>query len=154
MRLTLGSSLVWSLAVATVVMMADRGGLVRERPSPPPPVVVAAPPPPAPSAPVVVAVVAPPPVNAMPNETPDVMPAGEARDEVFYFCTTCHGSAVITRTGATRERWDFLLTWMTDVHGMAPLTGADRERVLSYLAEALPPRRRAPVNPFLRQGSN
>ncbi len=143
-------SIVLSLGLLTVVMAADRMGMVRERPAPPPPprpVAIA----PAPAALVVAAA---PVVNAHPTETPDVLPDGPFRDETFYFCTTCHGSAVITRTGATRERWDFLLTWMTDVHGMAPVEGADRDSMLTYLATSFPPRRRAPVNPFLQQGSN
>jgi hypothetical protein len=144
-------SIILSLGLLTVVMAADRMGLVRERPAPPPPRAPVAAPAAAP-APVVVAAV--PDLNAHPNETPDVLPDGPFRDETFYYCTTCHGSAVISRTGATRERWDFLLTWMTDVHGMAPLAGADRDNMLTYLATSFPPRRRAPANPFLQQGSN
>ncbi|MDX2102659.1 MAG: hypothetical protein SF002_08970 [Alphaproteobacteria bacterium] len=159
MGLSLSRSLVVSLGVAIAVMAADRAGLVRERPAPPRPSVVAAPPAPAPTPIVAAAAVAPaaplaPQVNAHPEETPDVLPAGYGRDETFYFCTSCHGSAVITRTGATRERWDTLLTWMTDVHGMAPLAGAERELILAYLATSFPPRRRGPANPFLTQPSN
>ncbi|TAD89302.1 MAG: hypothetical protein EAZ99_10115 [Alphaproteobacteria bacterium] len=158
MGLSLSRSLVISLGVAIVVMAADRAGLVRERPAQPRPAVAAAPAA-VTAAPATVVAAAPaaapaPQVNAHPEETPDVLPEGHGRDETFYFCTSCHGSAVITRTGATRERWDYLLTWMTEVHGMAPLAGSEREMILAYLSTSFPPRRRGPTNPFLTQSSN
>ena len=43
-------------------------------------------------------------------EEPTVFPAGEHRDEVFYFCTACHSSRLVRNQAMTRERWDMTLT--------------------------------------------
>ena len=51
-------------------------------------------------------------------EEPTVFPAGEHRDEVFYFCTACHSSRLVRNQAMTRERWDVTLTWMTERHNM------------------------------------
>ena len=56
-------------------------------------------------------------------ETEDVLPAGEGRAETFGYCVACHSSAIIRRSGFSRERWDGLMDWMTEKHGMAPLEG-------------------------------
>jgi hypothetical protein len=72
-------------------------------------------------------------------EEPAVFPAGEHRDEVFYFCTACHSSRLVRNQAMTRERWDVTLTWMTERHNMPPLEGDDRERFLDYLTQAFGP---------------
>ena len=86
------------------------------------------------------------------EETEEVLPAGEGRAETFGYCVACHSTAIIRRSGFGRERWDGLMDWMTETHGMAPLEGELRARIVDYLATAFPPRgapRRA-ENPFLR----
>lgn len=70
-------------------------------------------------------------------EEPSVLPDGPHRDEVFYVCTACHSSRLVKNQGMSRERWDETLHWMTERHGMAPLEGEERQRVLDYLATAL-----------------
>jgi hypothetical protein len=91
---------------------------------------------------------------SQPAETPEVLPAGEAREEVFYRCTACHNTAVIRRSRLSRQQWDELMDWMTDKHGMVPLEGEERRQIVDYLAAAFPPaadgRRRA-ANPFLTE---
>ena len=84
-------------------------------------------------------------------DVPENLPEGPNREEVFWFCTACHSSELVRRQGLSRESWDELLTWMTERQGMAPLEGAEREKYLDYLAEALPPRRRGFSNPFLNR---
>ncbi len=85
-------------------------------------------------------------------ETEDVLPAGPGREAVFPLCTACHASAVIRRSGLTRERWDELMDWMTERHGMPALEGEQRTVIVDYLAEHFPPRRTVPAgrgrNPF------
>jgi hypothetical protein len=85
------------------------------------------------------------------EETPEVLPPGPGREETFYGCTACHGTAIIRQQGMTRERWDETLRVMTDKHGMAAYEGELRDTILDYLATQFPPRRRAPANPFLAQ---
>lgn len=86
-------------------------------------------------------------------ETEEALPAGAGRQEVFVLCTACHASAVIRRSGLTRERWDELMDWMTERHGMPPLEGELRTTIVGYLAEHFPPRRTTPGgrgrSPFL-----
>jgi hypothetical protein len=85
-------------------------------------------------------------------ETPEVLPEGAGREDTFYRCTACHGTAVIRRSRLSRERWDELMDWMTERHGMPPLEGEERRLIVDYLAGAFPPqeqRRRGSANPFL-----
>ena len=87
---------------------------------------------------------------AQTEETPESLPEGPGREETFYGCVACHGTAIIRQQGMTRERWDETLRVMTTKHGMADYDGEMRELILDYLATNFPPRRRAPVNPFLQ----
>ena len=85
-----------------------------------------------------------------PAETEEALPAGHGRETVFGRCTACHATAIIRRSALSRDRWDELMDWMTEKHGMAPLEGTDRALVVDYLAEHFPPRRgRRNANPFL-----
>lgn len=93
------------------------------------------------------------PVISAEEETPEVLAPGEGREETFYYCTACHNTALIRRSGFTRQQWDELMDWMSDRHGMNPLEGELRETIVNYLAEAYPPRRQRPpafANPFAR----
>ena len=88
-------------------------------------------------------------VGAQTEETPESLPEGPGREETFYGCVACHGTAIIRQQGMTRERWDETLRVMTSKHGMSEYDGELRELILDYLAKNFPPRRRAPTNPFL-----
>ncbi|MDW8445301.1 MAG: hypothetical protein RML45_14340 [Acetobacteraceae bacterium] len=91
------------------------------------------------------------PSTSAEEETPEVLAPGEGREETFYYCIACHNTALIRRSGFTRQQWDELMDWMTERHGMNPLEGELRETIVNYLAQAYPPRRqRGPafVNPF------
>jgi hypothetical protein len=86
------------------------------------------------------------------EETPEALPEGPGREETFYTCMACHGTAVIRRSRLTREGWDELMDWMTEKHGMPRLEGEDRRVVVDYLARVFPPdttQRRRGANPFL-----
>ena len=79
-----------------------------------------------------------------------MFPAGEYRDEVFYFCTACHSSRLVRNQTMTRGQWDTTLTWMTERHNMPPLEGDDRQRFLDYLTQAFGPSAGTPPRaPFL-----
>ena len=94
------------------------------------------------------------PGGARAQETPEALPEGPGRDEAFYACTACHGTAVIGRSRLTREGWDELMDWMTEKQGMAPLEGEERRVIVDYLARAFPPgarQQRRGGNPFLTQ---
>lgn len=84
-------------------------------------------------------------------EEPTVFPDGENRDEVFYICTTCHGSALVRAQGHSRERWSGVLDFMVERHGMPEPSKEDRDMMLDYLAKAFPPKGRGYSNPFLKQ---
>ena len=126
------------LAAVVVLIIADlNGALRRERPIP-----VAVP-----SKPAQVAEVKP---TFRPNdESPEDLPPGPGREETFYFCTACHGTAVIKAQGMRREQWDESLTWMQAKHNMPKPDAATREVLLGYLGTALPPKvQRGWVSPF------
>lgn len=86
------------------------------------------------------------------TETPEALPEGHGREDTFYRCTACHSTAVIRRSRLSRDRWDELMDWMTERHGMPPLEGDERRVIVDYLAGVFPPqpeRRRGAANPFL-----
>ncbi len=86
-----------------------------------------------------------------PTEDPSVLPPGDGQEDVFYACTACHSTAIIRRSRFSRERWDELMTWMTEVHGMNPLEGEERTLIVGYLAQHFGPAQ-TPArgrNPFL-----
>ncbi len=92
------------------------------------------------------------PAVARAEETPDALPEAPGREEAFYACTACHGTAVIRRSRLSREGWDELMDWMTEKQGMAPLEGEERRVIVDYLARAFPPgtqQQRRGGNPFL-----
>jgi hypothetical protein len=77
------------------------------------------------------------------------LPEGPGREATFYACTGCHDTALLRRSHLSRERWEELLDWMTERHGMPPLEGAERVGIVNYLAEHFRPQRRGGANPFL-----
>jgi hypothetical protein len=85
------------------------------------------------------------------DETPDDLPPGPGREATFYFCTACHGTAIIKAQGMRRDQWDESLTWMETRHNMPRPEPAAREAMLDYLAHALPSKQqpRGWVNPFV-----
>lgn len=85
------------------------------------------------------------------QEEETVLAEGEGRSEVFGYCTACHNTALIRRSAFTRERWDELMDWMAEKHGMNPLEGEFRQTIVDYLAKYYGPRTRGPRggNPFL-----
>jgi cytochrome c5 len=85
------------------------------------------------------------------QEEETVLAEGEGRSEVFGYCTACHNTALIRRSAFTRERWDELMDWMAEKHGMNPLEGEFRDAIVDYLARHYGPRARSPRggNPFL-----
>jgi len=85
------------------------------------------------------------------QEEETVLAEGEGRSEVFGYCTACHNTALIRRSVFTRERWDELMDWMAEKHGMNPLEGEFRDTIVDYLARHYGPLTRGPRggNPFL-----
>lgn len=85
------------------------------------------------------------------QEEETVLAEGEGRSEVFGYCTACHNTALIRRSAFTRDRWDELMDWMAEKHGMNPLEGEFRDTIVDYLARHYGPRARGPRggNPFL-----
>jgi len=84
-------------------------------------------------------------------EEETVLAEGEGRSETFAYCTACHNTALIRRSAFTRDRWDDLMDWMVEKHGMNPIDGEFRTTIVDYLAQHYGPRARGPRggNPFL-----
>ncbi len=85
------------------------------------------------------------------TEEETVLTEGEGRSETFAYCTVCHNTALIRRSAFTRDRWDELMDWMVEKHGMNPIEGEFRQTIVDYLATHYGPRRSGPRggNPFL-----
>jgi hypothetical protein len=84
-------------------------------------------------------------------EEETVLAEGEGRSETFAYCTACHNTALIRRSAFSRDRWDELMDWMAEKHGMNPIDGEFRTTIVDYLAQHYGPRQRGPRggNPFL-----
>jgi len=75
-----------------------------------------------------------------PQEEPEHYPDGPNREDTFYFCTPCHGFKIVAAQGMSRARWNETLDLMVTRHKMPDVQGADREKMLDYLASAFPER--------------
>lgn len=80
----------------------------------------------------------PPPAFEPQVESPEVLPEGNGREETFYSCTACHGTALIRRQQLSREGWNAIIADMVANRGMAEPDEADRRLILDYLAAAFP----------------
>lgn len=87
------------------------------------------------------------------DETPEMYPDAPNREDTFYFCIACHSFKIVAQQGLSRERWDEVLSWMTERHKMPDVQGEDREKILDYLSTAFPERQqqRGWKNPFAPQ---
>lgn len=74
------------------------------------------------------------------EETPEVLPVGNGREETFYACIACHGTPIISRQALSRDGWDDMLRLMVTRHGMPELPTDERTLILDYLAAAFPVR--------------
>jgi hypothetical protein len=84
------------------------------------------------------------------EEQPEDYPNGPNREDTFYFCTACHSFKIVAAQGMSRARWNETLDIMVTRHKMPDVQGADREKMLDYLAGAFPERRQPGgwKNPF------
>ncbi len=141
MRLNLATVAVAFLAATVIGLEVQKA----RRPPPPPPPQAAMRAAPVPAA-------APAQIARATDETPDDLPDGKGRDETFYLCTACHGTAIIRQQGMPRERWDESFDWMIEKHRMPDPGAADRALIVDYLASSFPPRQqRGRANPFLNR---
>ena len=65
-------------------------------------------------------------------------PKGETAEEVGYFCMACHSLAIIAQQGLDRKRWDDVMQWMVEDHGMPELDDETHRRFVDFLAESFP----------------
>ena len=76
--------------------------------------------------------------TALPDGTPlnpdfGNLPDTEGVQIVYQQCTWCHSATVFRSQHVTRERWDYLLSWMVTDQGMPEPTPEDRMVMLEYL---------------------
>ncbi|GER06421.1 hypothetical protein GCM10007972_01330 [Iodidimonas muriae] len=67
------------------------------------------------------------------------MVAGEGRETSYYLCSGCHSTKLVTQQRLSRDRWAYLLDWMTKEQGMAELDAESRTIILDYLSTAYGP---------------
>ena len=61
------------------------------------------------------------------------LPRSDGIDLVAGYCGACHSLSIVMQQRQTAEGWTYLLDWMEEKQGMAPLPGDDRAAILSYL---------------------
>lgn len=81
----------------------------------------------------------------------DGLPPGDGREETHAICAACHSLSIVRQQGLDADRWDDLMTWMTEKQGMPALPAAERKRIVAYLAKNFGPDRggRARTNPMM-----
>lgn len=81
------------------------------------------------------------------------LPSGNGREDVAALCAACHSMAIVRQQGLDRDRWDELMSWMTNTQGMPALLGEQRKLVVDYLAKNYGPQARQPrsnpMNPMM-----
>ena len=61
------------------------------------------------------------------------LPRSDDVDLVAAYCGACHSLAIVMQQRQSAEGWNYLLNWMTEKQGMAPLLAEDRAAILAYL---------------------
>ena len=62
------------------------------------------------------------------------LPRTEGFENVSLFCGSCHSLAIVMQQRQTPDGWRYLLNWMVDKQGMAPLHNEDRALIHAYLS--------------------
>lgn len=70
------------------------------------------------------------------------LPQGKGREDVAAICSACHSLSIVRQQGLDADRWDDLMTWMTEKQGMPELEVDQRKNVVSYLAKNFGPQSR------------
>ncbi|MEL6869579.1 MAG: hypothetical protein AAFO81_07240 [Pseudomonadota bacterium] len=63
----------------------------------------------------------------------DDWPAGPNRELTGAFCGACHSLSLVQQQAMDRQRWDSLLTWMSEKQNMPVVDDALRALMLDYL---------------------
>ena len=61
------------------------------------------------------------------------LPRAEGVDEVAAYCAACHSLQIVMQQRQTEEGWNYLLLWMVEKQGMAPMPEDTRATILNYL---------------------
>jgi len=67
------------------------------------------------------------------------LPRSAGYEDVYYACSGCHSLRLVMQQRSTPERWDYLLDWMVESQGMAPLPPEERDLVHAYLSSQFGP---------------
>ena len=62
------------------------------------------------------------------------LPRTDGAESVSLFCGSCHSLAIVMQQRQTPEGWRYLLDWMVDKQGMAPLSAVNNDLIHSYLS--------------------
>ncbi len=61
------------------------------------------------------------------------LPRSAGVETVSAYCAACHSLQIVMQQRQTREGWDYLLTWMVEMQGMAAPAPETRAEILDYL---------------------
>ena len=70
------------------------------------------------------------------------LPKGKGREDVAALCAACHSLSIVRQQGLDRDRWNELMTWMTEKQGMPAMESRQRKAVVDYLAQNFGPQSR------------
>lgn len=74
-----------------------------------------------------------------PNDDYWGLPHTDGYEDIAIYCSACHTLEIVMQQRASRERWDYMLEWMTKEQNMPPLPKDQKTKVLNYLSENFGP---------------
>lgn len=69
------------------------------------------------------------------EDSPEMLPEGPGRDEVFYGCSACHSIKLVQQQGLTRAGWNDLIDWMVEKQDMEKPDEETSVAMLDYLEQ-------------------
>lgn len=74
-----------------------------------------------------------------PNDDSWGLPHADGYEGIAIYCSACHTLEIVMQQRASRERWDYMLEWMTKEQNMPPLPDDQKTKMLNYLSENFGP---------------
>ena len=62
------------------------------------------------------------------------LPRSEGVEIVSGLCGACHSLAIVMQQRQSKEGWNYLLDWMVEKQGMAPIADEMHDDIITYLS--------------------
>ena len=63
------------------------------------------------------------------------LPRTEGYELVYVYCSGCHSLEIVMQQSAAKERWRYMIDWMSEKQNMQPMPPEDDAVVFNYLVQ-------------------